>query len=192
MSREIKLIMLGTSSGGVRAVQVFLKALDDEIEAPIIIIQHIPDYSRTDPNKVYGNYTKRTLIEAMDKMPIENNHVYFAPPSYHLSVESELYFALSQEDKVNFSRPSIDVAFESGRRAFVEELCVILLTGANDDGARAMSELAKSGVYTIVQDPESAEVDRMPTAALKLFSPNYVGDIEEIANHLHALVLGSE
>lgn len=192
MKKRFEMIVVGTSSGGVTAVQQLLKNLDDKLSMPIVVVQHLPDHSRVAPQTVYGNHTTRDLVEVIDKMPVADRTVFFAPPGYHLSIEAGKYFALSQEDKVNYSRPSIDVTFDSASDIFHKSLCAVLLTGANDDGAKAMARLSQEGAYTIVQDPESAEVDRMPTAALKLFSPDFVGNIEDIAHHLNNLVEGNK
>ena len=187
-----KIIVFGASSGGVIAIQKILKKLDKSMELPIVIVQHIPEHSRANLQRVYGQYTTRRVDEAFDKMPLEKNHVYFAPPNYHLLIEKDLSFALNQEDKVNYSRPSIDMTFDSAGRALGAEVCAILLTGANDDGAKAIRDLNILGAYTMVQDPNSAEVDRMPKAAIKLFSPDFVGDLDAIAKELSIFSEGAK
>lgn len=187
MIKKIKAIFIGASSGGVVAVQDILSFLDDDFKVPIIVIQHIPGYSRAEPARVYGKNSKGTVLEALDKMPILPGHVYFAPPNYHLLVEKTGFFALNQEDKLNYSRPSIDMTFESAAEAYGDGACGVLLTGANSDGAMGLKTLSEAGAYTIVQDPDTAEVDRMPKAAIQLFSPEYIGSLEQIASKLSEL-----
>lgn len=187
MTKSSKIIIIGASSGGVTAIQKILGMLKKSLEIPIVVIQHIPDHSRVNLQNVYGQFTTRAVQEAFDKMPLEKNNVYFAPPNYHLLIEKDLCFALNQEEKVYYSRPSIDMSFSSAGRALGGDVCAVLLTGANEDGAKSLSELNELGAYTIVQDPETAEVDRMPKGALKLFTPNFVGGLDAIAVELSKL-----
>jgi two-component system chemotaxis response regulator CheB len=100
--------------------------------------------------------------------------VYFATPGYHLSVEQDRSLSLSLEDRVHYSRPSIDYLFESAADAYGSKLAAVLLTGANHDGARGLAQVKRRGGLTIVQDPQEAQVATMPQAALNIQQPDHV------------------
>ncbi len=185
MNTLSQLIVVGTSTGGVAALHTLFSLLDDKISSPFVIVQHLPEDSSTSSAEIYaGHFPKRSVVEVMDKMPLKNNCVYFAPANYHLLIEKDGTFSLTQDEKVNFSRPSIDVTFCSAARALGSYTCGVLLTGANDDGAQGLLEIHNRGGVTIVQDPAGAASAAMPQSALKLFKPDYVGTIEEIAQKL--------
>src|SRR5207237_10017593 len=100
--------------------------------------------------------TRLPLCEAEDKEPLRGPGVYLGPPDYHLLVEPES-LALSTEEPVAYSRPSIDVLFESAAYAFGSSVIGVLLTGANQDGTRGLPAIKGQGGYVIVQAPASAE-----------------------------------
>ena len=112
--------------------------------------------------------------EVQDKQPIEPGTLYFAAPGYHVSVEQDQGFSLSQEERVHFSRPAIDYLFESAADVYQQRLAAILLTGANRDGALGLSQVKQAGGLTIIQDPDEAHVSTMPRAALELFQPDCI------------------
>ncbi|MNN58289.1 Chemotaxis response regulator protein-glutamate methylesterase of group 2 operon [compost metagenome] len=113
--------------------------------------------------------------------------IYFAGPGYHLSVERDRSFSLSQEERVYFSRPSIDILFASAADAYGPALLGVLLTGANEDGAHGLAQIKQSGGYTIVQDPREAQVATMPKAALALHHPDYILPLHGIGQLLAKL-----
>ncbi len=176
--------MIGTSAGGVTTVQALLRELHGKLSLPLLIVQHLPADARVNPALIFGSFTHATVLEAYDKVAVELNHVYFAPPSYHLLIERDFTLSLTQDEPVHFSRPSIDVLFESAARAYGSELCGVLLTGANQDGAAGLKAISDLGGYTMVQDPRDAEVGTMPQAALSLFTPNFTGTVKELSRQL--------
>lgn len=182
-----KIVLIGGSAGSVSAVQKLLSLLSPDFDLPIVVIQHLPSHGRIQLDLVYGHCTKRRLLEALDKMPIEKKTVYFAPPSYHLLIEKDLSFSLSQDDLVYFSRPSIQVSFESAAVSFGSECVAILLTGANEDGSEGLGLLREKGALTLVQDPETAEVPLMPKSALKAGHRHEVLSLEKMALRLSNL-----
>jgi two-component system chemotaxis response regulator CheB len=125
--------------------------------------------------------------EACDKDPIEPGTVYFAPPDYHLLIDAGPTLALSVDDPVNHSRPSIDVLFESAADIYGTRLLGILLSGASEDGAIGLATISRAGGLTVVQDPATAQVALMPEAALKRVAPTWVLDLEGIAMLLRSL-----
>lgn len=173
------------------ALQKLFSLLDARINYPIVVIQHLPDDSITNTAEVYaGSLPNRDIKDVMDKMPLEQKSLYFAPPNYHLLIEKDGTLSLTQDEKVNFSRPSIDVTFQSAAKALGPCACGILLTGANNDGALGLLEIQKNGGMTFVQDPANAVSPAMPKAALELFHPDYVGNLEQISQKLLTIALG--
>ena len=124
------------------------------------------------------------MLQAEDKGSLRPGTIYFAPPGYHLSIENERAFSLSQEDPVHFSRPAIDILMASAADAYGARLCGILLTGARADGAAGMARISAAGGFTVVQDPDEAEMPTMPAAAIKLRAPNLILPLRDIRSLL--------
>lgn len=180
--RNVKLIAIGCSSGGVEALQKIFSKLPKLPVVPIVVVLHIHPQSVINLDLVFSRFCHSKIVEAEDKTTLEPGHIYFAPPSYHLLVESDYSLSLSQEEPVNFSRPSIDVLFESTALALKSEACGILLTGSNSDGAVGLFKIKDYLGYTIVQSPESADSPVMPQSAIDLFKPDFVGNLEQIGD----------
>jgi len=178
-------VFIGASAGGVAAVQTLLKHLTN-FSLPLIIVQHLPYHAQIDSHLVFASHTKLKVCEAQDKTEIQSGHVYFAPPSYHLLVEKDFSLSLSQDEPVQFARPSIDVLFETAATTYGPHACGIVLTGANADGARGLKYIHQKGGYTIVQDPNRAEVSTMPYAAIEMTKPDFIGDLPAIGKKLRA------
>lgn len=182
-----KLICIGTSAGGVTALQELFMGLRKDFRIPIVVVQHLPSDANINPDLVFGRFFMGSCAEAQDKMPLRPGSLSFAAPNYHLLIERDMTVSLSQDEPVCFARPSIDVLFESAAYAFGESVCGVLMTGANNDGAMGLKSIYESGGVTIVQDPETAEAPAMPLAALKLFKPKYVLGVSDIAMRLNHL-----
>ena len=120
------------------------------------------------------------IKEAEEKENIQSGTIYFAPPNYHLLIEEDRSISLSNEEKVNYSRPSIDVLFESASDVYKSELIGIILTGANDDGAKGISCIESNGGLTIAQDPATAKYPIMPRSAIDTESVDYILPLEGI------------
>ncbi|HEY9775114.1 MAG TPA: chemotaxis protein CheB [Planktothrix sp.] len=183
-----QLIIIGSSLGGLRALQKLLPLLIDNCSLPIIIIQHRDADIHTGDmlSHMLQRSSHKTLCEAEDKMPIDNNHIYLAPADYHLMIE-EGRLALSTEPPVAHARPSIDVAFESAARFFGPSLVGVVLTGTGTDGAAGLAHIERRGGIAVVEDPESAEQSSMPSAAIAATRSAKVLPIEQIANFLSEL-----
>lgn len=181
-------ICIGTSAGGIAAIQKLLHSLPQEFKVPIVVTQHIASDAEFDLPLVFGrNFPNGLVLEAIDKMPLGKRSVYFAPPGYHLSIERDLSLSLSQEEPVHFARPSIDVFFESAAWALAEKGVGILLTGANADGAQGLLKMKQAGAVTIAQDPSEAEFRAMPAAAIELNAATEVMSLAEIGKFLGGL-----
>jgi two-component system chemotaxis response regulator CheB len=157
-------VVIGSSWGGLEAMSALLEDLPDETETAVVLVQHRMDRP-SELARLLGQHTGWPVCEAEDKEGIAPRHVYLAPPGYHLLVDGDR-FALSTEGPVRNSRPSIDVLMESMAESFGPRLIAVVLTGANDDGARGLAEVVRRGGTAIVQDPETAERRTMPAAAL--------------------------
>jgi two-component system chemotaxis response regulator CheB len=127
------------------------------------------------------------VTEPCDKQVIKPSNVYLSPSNYHLLIEPGFSFALSVESDINFSRPSIDLTFESAGYAFGNKMAAILLSGANTDGANGLKSAAAKGAYTVIHDPSDAKFKTMPSEALKILKPDRVLNEESIVGFINSL-----
>jgi len=177
------LVVMGTSTGGLHALTRLLSDLPASFPLPIAIVQH---RSRDSDERLSALLSGSSLIpvyEAEDKEPLRGPGVYLGPPDYHLLVEPESV-ALSTEEPVAYSRPSIDVLFESAAYSHGSRVIGVLLTGANQDGTRGLQSIKERGGYVIVQNPDSAESAFMPKNAVRNLLPDRVLNLEQIAGEL--------
>jgi two-component system chemotaxis response regulator CheB len=182
-----ELIVVGGSWGGMTAVSSLLDRLPEDVRQPIVVTLHRgPDSPAGALGALLQLHSARRIADAEDKDPIEPGHVYLAPPDYHLLVERGS-FALSVDERVHFSRPSIDVLFESAAQAYGAGVLGIILTGANDDGAAGLAAIKRAGGVAIVQDPATAERARMPEAALAATQADAVLALDEMPAFVHDL-----
>lgn len=164
--RRVDAIVIGGSAGALDALSVLLPALPVDCAVPVVMVVHLPP---TRPSRLAAVLAMRSAIpvkEADDKEPVAAGRVYVAPPGYHLLVERAGTFALSIDEQLNFSRPAIDVLFESAAEAYGGALVGVILTGASDDGARGLAAIVQAGGAAFVQAPESAVARQMPEAAI--------------------------
>jgi two-component system chemotaxis response regulator CheB len=181
------IVAIGASWGGLHAVGTVLAGLDGTFGAPVVVAQHRDGHDDVGLlPELLARRTQLAVTEGEDKGELAPGRVVLAPAGYHLLVEDRCV-ELSCEDLVQFSRPSIDVLFQSVADEFGPRAIGVVLTGANEDGAYGLSEIARRGGYTIVQDPETAERTEMPRAALDAVAPDAVLALEEIAPQLRRL-----
>jgi len=173
-------IVIGTSSGGMNALKFLFSALPIDFSIPIIIVQHISPRSDNQWIKLLNINSKLYLKEADEKEKIEHGKVYIAPPNYHLMIERNKTFSLTIDERVNYSRPSIDVLFESAAEAYKNKLIGVILTGSNNDGTNGIKRIQECGGLIIAQDPETAESSYMPASAIATNQPDYILSLEEI------------
>ncbi len=175
-----ELIVLGTSLGGLRALEVLLAGLPKSFPLPIAIAQH----RHKDSDDTLSFFLQRQcalpLKEAEDKEVIIPGRVYLAPADYHLLIEAGC-FALSTEAPVSYARPSIDVLFESAADAYGNRVIGVILTGASDDGTQGLLRIKAHGGSAIVQDPSTAESPTMPKAAIKSVPVDWILPLRDIA-----------
>jgi two-component system chemotaxis response regulator CheB len=180
---DFNVVVVGTSYGGLQALSTLLGAIPADFPFPLAVVQHRSRDSDETLSRLLQERSKLRVREVFDKEPIAAGHVYIGPPDYHLLVEGAT-FALSVDAPVAFSRPSIDVFFESAADALGPRVIGVLLTGANADGAMGLKRIKQRGGYAIVQDPQTAAARAMPDAGIALAPVDAVLPLAEIAGHL--------
>lgn len=177
-------VVIGVSAGGLKALSVILPALPRDYPLPILIVIHLPPGKDSVVADLFADKCQVQVREAEDKEPIRPGIVYFAPPDYHLLVEPDRRLSLSNEEPVLFSRPSVDVLFETAADVYGDGLIGIVLTGANNDGAHGLRTIMLAGGTAIVESPELAYAGAMPQAALESCPGAYAWSLEDIAGYL--------
>lgn len=178
---RIDAVVIGASAGAVEALSVLLPALPGDLQVPVIIVVHVPANRQSLLANLFAPKCAMSVREAEDKQPVMPGTVWFAPAGYHLLIEHTRTFALSVDDLVNYSRPSIDVLFESAAEVYKDRLLAVVLTGANHDGSAGAEAVRQAGGLVAVQDPASAQAAAMPSFAIERSRPDLVGSLGELA-----------
>ena len=187
LAGRIDAVAIGASAGGVEALCALLPALPSRTHAALFVVLHLP---RERPSRLASIFQARCALpvrEAQDKEPVAPGTVYVAAPDYHLLLDEGPRIALSTDEPVNFSRPAIDVLFESAADLYRDRLLAVVLTGANQDGAAGLASVQRQGGVAVVQDPESAQVALMPAAALRRNPTSLVLSLADIGRLLATL-----
>jgi two-component system chemotaxis response regulator CheB len=184
-----KLIVVGTSLGGLAALETLLGALPREFALPVAVVQHRGGATGDLLRATLHHHSAVQVREPQDKEPIAPGRIYLAPAGYHLLVEPGT-FALSTEGPVCSARPSIDVLFASAAEAYGRQVVSVVLTGASRDGALGAARVKERGGCVVVQDPETAECPVMPRAALAATKVDAVLTLEAMARFLAELAAG--
>lgn len=187
LPRPVTAVVIGASAGGVEALTTLLPALPSTLRVPVLVVLHLPPARPSMVVSLLAGVCAVPVHDADDKMPIEPGVVYLAPADYHLLVGTGPCVTLSADEPVHFSRPSIDVLFESAADVFTAGLLGIILTGASSDGARGLDAIRRAGGTTVVQDPHEARVPTMVQAALALGEADRVQPLAGIAALLRLL-----
>ncbi len=175
---------IGASAGGMSALGKLLAMVPGTFPLSIIVVQHLhPSESGYLP-VFLGRTCPLPVREPEEKTPVLTGHVYIAPANYHLLVERDESFSLSVDAKVHYSRPSIDVFFESAAPVWEEKLIGIILTGANQDGTKGLGKIKECGGVTIAQDPDTAETPFMPAYAIEAGVVDRVMTLQEMGAFL--------
>ena len=180
------IVVIGASWGGLQALTTLAKGFPAKFSLPVVVVQHRSRDSTSALAELLQDVSKLPVCEVEDKAPIVDGHIHIAPPDYHLLVDRGS-FSLSTEAPLRYSRPSIDITFESVAYAYNETAVGVVLTGANQDGSEGLKTIVARRGSAIVQDPETAESPTMPRAALKAVPSATVLPIEEIAPFLARL-----
>ncbi|MGF6261314.1 two-component system chemotaxis response regulator CheB [Paraburkholderia youngii] len=185
--RGYELVVIGGSAGGIEVLNVLLAALPARFAAPVMIVMHLPPDSPSYLVPALAHRCALPVLEPDAGELIQPGRVHVAPPGYHMLVEVDRTVALSTDAAVRFSRPSIDVLFESAAAVYGERLLAILLSGANDDGALGLERVRTLGGTAWVQDPASAGSAEMPRAAIARGAADAIFNPETLARRLAAL-----
>ena len=187
MNRSFGAIVIGASAGGIAALGTILPALPATFPVPIVTVLHQHPGGSAGWPEYLARQTALAVVEVEDKMPLTAGTIHCAPPGYHLLMEQDGSFALSVDEKVNYSRPSIDLLFSSAADAFGPALIGVILTGANADGAEGLAEIAARGGIAVVQSLQTSDWPAMPAAALQAVPQALVVDLEVMATTLITL-----
>ena len=192
-ARRYRVVVIGVSAGGIAALGQLLPRLPADFPLPLVVVQHIhPSGGDYLPSSLDGRCAL-AVKQADEKEALRPGTVYLAPANYHLLIEADATLSLSLEGPVRYARPSADVLFDSAVEAFGGRVVGVVLTGANDDGAAGLKRIKEAGGAALVQQPESAECDAMPRAALEA-TPVVDGvlDLEGLAERLVELASAVE
>ncbi len=181
------IVLIGGSSGSLKPVRLLLRNLNGS-NYVVIIILHLPSQIDLPLVELLAVDTKLPVKEAIDKSLIDVMNVYVAAGGYHLYIEDDHSFALSLDEKVNYSRPSIDVLFSSAADVYGQSCIGILLSGANKDGAEGLKRMKQLGGMTIAQLPTEAEVSEMPKSAIDTGSIDLIATVDDIAIKINQLM----
>ena len=192
---DIEAIVIGGSAGALDALLAIVPALPDQILCPIVIVLHLPPAQANLVPEILARIcaraprSARVVYEAEDKAPLVDQTIYVAAPNYHLLIERNRSLSLSIDEPVLYSRPAIDVLFESAADAYGPRVAGLVLSGANQDGAQGLSQIQQAGGVAIVQAPATASCPIMPEAAMRRVGPcAHVVRLEDIATFLTKLV----
>ncbi len=185
MSAKAKdIVCIAGSAGALSVLPGLLAALPAVFPFAVVVVLHRMRNAESDLNgMLQAHLHGRKVIEPDDKDPIKPNHIYLAPQNYHLLVEDG-HFSLDYSEAIMYSRPSIDVSFESIANAYGNNATAILLSGANADGAAGLQMIKDHGGVCIVQDPATAQYPTMPQAAIDLVAGVVVCTPEDIDRYL--------
>jgi two-component system chemotaxis response regulator CheB len=176
---EADAVVVGGSAGAIEVLGELLPRLPAAFAVPVIVVVHLPPRRASLLPELFTRKCALTVREPEDKQPVTPG-IWFAPSDYHLFVEQDRTFALSIDEPVKFSRPSIDVLFESAVRVYAPRLLGLVLTGANEDGALGARAIREQGGLVAVQDPETAFSKAMPLAAIAWAAPQIVASPQEL------------
>ncbi len=182
----VECIVIGGSAGAIEALLKILPPLPAQFSLPILVVVHLPPEEKSLLPDIFNARCRIAAKEAEDKETIRGGVVYFAPPNYHLLVEADHTLSISSEEPVLYSRPSIDVLFESAADAFGTGLLAVILTGASSDGAAGSKAVLAAGGTVWVQQPDHANASLMPRSTLEACPDAQPLAIAELAQAIEA------
>lgn len=185
--KKIGALIIGGSAGSLDVLLKVLPQINHQLNFPIVIVIHRKQGTDSLLADLLAHRTNLNVKEADEKEPIINGHIYIAPSDYHLLIEKNFTFSLDYSEKINYSRPSIDVTFHSASDAYGHRLACLLLSGSNADGVNGLIFAKRNGGITLAQDPNSAQVAYMPEQAILRANVSGVLKIEEMANYINLL-----
>ncbi len=178
---------MGVSAGGFDALKTVLSQLPNNFVIPIMIVQHRDKRDDDFICRYFDDFCSSKVKEGEDKEPVKQGCIYIAPPNYHMMVEMDRTLSLSIDLPVNFSRPSVDVLFETAAEVYKEKLVGVIMTGANNDGSMGFKKIKQSGGLLVVQDPKTATTPQMPLAAIAAAKVDHILTLQGIGRLLAGL-----
>jgi two-component system chemotaxis response regulator CheB len=183
-----EVIVIGGSAGSLSVLLQIIKALPDSFVLPLIIVIHRQRNAVSEFTTIVAESNKKKrIVEPDDKEPIEKSCIYIAPQNYHLLIEKDRSFSLDYSEAIRFSRPSIDVTFETAAAVYKENLIAVLLSGANSDGTLGLQSVVANNGTAIVQEPSTAEFATMPQVAIQKIKNVHILDPIRIALFINTL-----
>ncbi|RDC56881.1 chemotaxis protein CheB [Pedobacter chinensis] len=181
-------LIIGGSAGSLDVLLQIFPDLKKEINFPIILVTHRKSGNDSLLTDLLQSRTGLDVQEAEEKEPMLKGNVYIAPADYHLLIEEDKTISLDYSEKVNYSRPSIDVTFQSAAEVFKDELVCMLLSGSNADGVEGLKSVNNSGGFVVVQNPNTAIMPYMPQQAIDHVKPNVILDSFNMAEFINKLI----
>ncbi|MDQ0781205.1 chemotaxis protein CheB [Chryseobacterium sp. W4I1] len=182
-----ELVVIGGSAGSLQVILGMLKKLKEKLSFPIVLVVHRKAYSNNILQTLLQQFIAIEVVEIDDKTEIQNNKVYVVPADYHLLFENKKLMSLDFSEKMNYSRPSIDVTFKSAAEIYGKNMVGVLLSGANADGVEGLSYIKKNKGQVWIQDPETAEVDYMPRHAVQEIAYDQLIKPDNLADFINQL-----
>jgi two-component system chemotaxis response regulator CheB len=187
MTIKTEVFLIGGSAGSLKVLLEMLPNIKEDLSFPIVIILHRKGSSDSMLAELLNSRTKLTVVEAEEKEKLVPGFVYLAPPDYHLLIEKDQTISLDFSEKLNYSRPSIDITFISASEIFGKKTTALLLSGANADGVDGLNIIKQNSGTTLVQDPLTAEVDYMPKQAIIHAKIDFILEPKQIAAFINQL-----
>lgn len=187
LKQDCKILLIGGSAGSLEVLMAVLPKLNPIRNFAIVIILHRKSAEDSTLENLIALKTVIPLVKVEDKVSLKYGHIHIAPSDYHLLFEKNRQLSLDVSEKVNYSRPSIDVSFESAAIAFGKKCTAVLLSGANADGTEGVKAIQKAGGIVIIQNPGTAVMPFMPQSALSTMSPDHVFEVEEILEYINSI-----
>lgn len=178
--RKSDFLLLGGSAGSFKPIFTIVQSIPSDLDKAVLIIIHRKKNYLSDIENLFAENSRMLLQEVNDKDCINKQTIYIAPANYHTLIEREKCFGLDVSEAIWYSKPSIDVSFESAAEIYKDCCTAILFSGANQDGAEGLLKLRKSGSLTIVQDPKEAEMPDMPQSAININAAEYILSLKDI------------
>lgn len=179
---QAEVILIGGSAGSFTPIFNIIRSLPKDFDQTIVVVIHRGKNSFSDIENLFNDNCRISVSEITDKDKISAGKVYIAPANYHTLIEKNKAFALDVSESVWYSKPSIDVTFDSAANVYRDKCAAILFSGANQDGAEGLLKLRKNGALTIIQDPKDAEMPTMPQAAVEIDAGEFVLKTNQILN----------
>jgi len=189
VKNKTELVVIGGSAGSLQVILEMIKNLNKDLGFPILVVVHRKSHSVSILPALLQQFSSVDVVELEDKTEIFKNKIYIAPADYHSLFENTKAISLDSSERINYSRPSIDVTFKSAAEMYGENLVGVLLSGANADGVEGLEYIKKNKGKVWIQDPETAEVDYMPRYALKKIEHDLIITPHDLAKHINHLSL---